>query len=55
MEVSKDLELLEKVMMRFALATDDQLEKQIQSLLIPVLVKLNSNQEQIRKKVKLIK
>jgi hypothetical protein len=48
----KDLELLEKVMMRLALAKDDQLEKQIQSLLVPVLAKLTSNNELTRKKVK---
>ena len=47
----KDLDLLEKVMMRLAVVKDDQLEKQVQSLLVPVLGKLISSNEETRKKV----
>jgi hypothetical protein len=50
-EVKKDVELLERVLMRLAVAQDDQLQKQIQSLLVPVLNKLNSPHEATKQKV----
>jgi len=46
-----DLELLERVLMRLAIAENDQLEKQLNSLLVPVLSKLLSGNEQVRAKV----
>lgn len=46
-----DLQLLEKVLLRLAVAEDTQLEKQLSSLLVPVIAKLASSHESVRKKV----
>ena len=51
---SKDVALLEQVLMRLAAADDSQLQKQITNLLVPVLAKLGSSNEDVRKKVKTI-
>ncbi len=50
-EIQKDIALLEKVLMRLAVSEDDQLQKQVNSLIVPVLSKLQSPHEVTRKKV----
>jgi len=50
-EESKNLLLLEKVLMRFALEEDSKLEAFLAQFLIPVLQNLNSNSELVRRKV----
>lgn len=51
-EIQKDKNLLEQVLMKLAFTEDNQLEKQISILLIPIIMKLSSPQENIQKKVK---
>eukprot|EP01117_Protostelium_nocturnum_P011614 TRINITY_DN4217_c0_g1_i1.p1 TRINITY_DN4217_c0_g1~~TRINITY_DN4217_c0_g1_i1.p1 ORF type:complete len:1816 (+),score=559.90 TRINITY_DN4217_c0_g1_i1:158-5605(+) len=50
-EINKDIQLLEQVLTRFAVSSEDQLEKQVKTLMIPVLTKLSSPHEVVRKKV----
>jgi hypothetical protein len=49
----KELELLETVLNRFAMATDEQLEPLLATLLVPVLELLLNQNELIKKKVKM--
>ncbi|KAL7023749.1 hypothetical protein ACKWTF_012762 [Chironomus riparius] len=52
MDDSNDLVLLERVMLKFGLCdTDDQFEVQVNKFLSPVLLKIESKNEQVRKKV----
>jgi len=48
---SKDIQLLETVLTRFAMCEDEQLEKQLKTLLIPVMQKMNTSNEVVKKKV----
>eukprot|EP01119_Soliformovum_irregulare_P015728 TRINITY_DN4466_c0_g1_i1.p1 TRINITY_DN4466_c0_g1~~TRINITY_DN4466_c0_g1_i1.p1 ORF type:complete len:1775 (+),score=639.94 TRINITY_DN4466_c0_g1_i1:70-5394(+) len=51
MTANPDIELLDRVLQRIALADDAQLQTQISSLLVPVLCKLSINDEKVRGKV----
>lgn len=51
-EAQKDVTLLEQVLMRLAVAQDDQVEGQLNNLLVPIIAKLDSPHEVVRKKVK---
>ena len=50
-EINKDISLLENVLMRLAVVEDNKLESQLNSLLTPVLAKLSTPHEPVRKKV----
>eukprot|EP01116_Phalansterium_solitarium_P003414 TRINITY_DN14234_c0_g1_i1.p1 TRINITY_DN14234_c0_g1~~TRINITY_DN14234_c0_g1_i1.p1 ORF type:complete len:681 (+),score=200.65 TRINITY_DN14234_c0_g1_i1:140-2182(+) len=50
-EIEKDIGLLDKVLSRLAVAEDAQLEKELKTLLIPVLDKLKTSHEPVRRKV----
>ncbi|PRP89356.1 proteasome-associated protein [Planoprotostelium fungivorum] len=49
-EATKDVNLLDTVLTRFAVSSDQDMEKQLKNLLIPVMGKLASPHETVRKK-----
>jgi proteasome component ECM29 len=50
-EITKDIGLLDAVLMRLAVVGDDRLQSEVHSLLVPVLAKLSTPHEPVRKKV----
>lgn len=53
-EQQKDAELIDKVLMKFALSEDDQLEKCLETFLVPSIAKMSSPYETTKKKVCLL-
>lgn len=50
-EISKDIKLLDNVLLRLATVTNDKLQGQVDALLVPVLSKLSTPHDQVRQKV----
>lgn len=50
-EQQKDTELIDKVLMKFALSEDNQLEQCLDTFLVPAIAKMSSPYDTTKKKV----
>lgn len=50
-EQQKDAELIDRVLMKFALSEDDQLEQCLDNFLVPAIAKMSSPYDTTKKKV----